>query len=89
MNAIQLNEVPCDRIRAIEWKNGRLRLAGQRILAGKQEQLNLDHLTDGIHALGDVAATWCRHENRPKSPFQILNNATVICYHDTVVTIHG
>ena len=47
-------EIPYDKIRAVEWENGRLKLIDQRILPGKFEHLYLDHLPDAARAITDM-----------------------------------
>ncbi len=47
-------EILYDRIRAVEWENGRLKLIDQRILPGKFEHLYLDHLPDTARAITDM-----------------------------------
>ena len=55
MTAIQPKEIPYDKIRAVEWENGRLKLIDQRILPGKFEHLYLDHLPESAKAITDMA----------------------------------
>ncbi|OGI59238.1 MAG: S-methyl-5-thioribose-1-phosphate isomerase [Candidatus Muproteobacteria bacterium RIFCSPHIGHO2_01_FULL_61_200] len=54
MTAIQPKEIPYDKIRAVEWENGRLKLIDQRILPGKFEHLYLDHLLESAKAITDM-----------------------------------
>ena len=54
MTAIQPKEIPYDKIRAVEWENGRLKLIDQRILPGKFEHLYLDHLPESAKAITDM-----------------------------------
>lgn len=46
--------IPYDKIRAVEWENGRLKLIDQRILPGKFEHLYLDHLPESAKAITDM-----------------------------------
>ena len=48
-------EIPYDKIRAVEWDNGRLKLIDQRILPGKFEHLFCDHLPECAKAITDMA----------------------------------
>ena len=50
----QTAEIPYDKIRAVEWENGRLKLIDQRILPGKFEHLYLDHLLEAAKAITDM-----------------------------------
>lgn len=54
MVAIEPDTVPYDRIRAVEWENGRIRLIDQRLLPGKFEYLYLDTLADAAQAIRDM-----------------------------------
>ena len=47
-------EIAYDKIRAVEWENGRLKLIDQRILPGKFEYLYLDHLPESAKAITDM-----------------------------------
>src|SRR3989344_1669163 len=49
------NTILYDKIRAVEWENGRLKLIDQRILPGKFEHLYLDHLPESAKAITDMA----------------------------------
>ncbi|MDH5511746.1 MAG: S-methyl-5-thioribose-1-phosphate isomerase [Gammaproteobacteria bacterium] len=53
--APQTKEIPYDKIRAVEWDDGRLKLIDQRLLPGKLEHLYLDHLPDAARAITDMA----------------------------------
>jgi methylthioribose-1-phosphate isomerase len=48
-------KISYDKIRAVEWENGRLKLIDQRILPGKFEHLYLDHLPESAKAITDMA----------------------------------
>lgn len=48
------NPILYDKIRAVEWENGRLKLIDQRILPGKFEHLYLDHLPESAKAITDM-----------------------------------
>ena len=48
------NTILYDKIRAVEWENGRLKLIDQRILPGKFEYLYLDHLPESAKAITDM-----------------------------------
>jgi methylthioribose-1-phosphate isomerase len=52
--APQVREIPYDKIRAVEWENGRLKLIDQRLLPGKFEHLYLDHLPESAKAITDM-----------------------------------
>jgi methylthioribose-1-phosphate isomerase len=54
MTAIAPKEIAYDRIRAVEWEDGRLKLIDQRILPGKFEHLYLDHLPESAKAITDM-----------------------------------
>jgi methylthioribose-1-phosphate isomerase len=54
MSVTQTKEIPYDKIRAVEWEHGRLKLIDQRILPGKFEHLYLDHLPDCAQAIKDM-----------------------------------
>src|SRR3972149_2467819 len=54
MTAIQPKEIPYDKIRAVEWENGRLKLIDQRIPPGKFEHLYLDHFSESAKAITDM-----------------------------------
>jgi len=54
MTAIEPKEIAYDRIRAVEWENGRLKLIDQRILPGKFEHLYFDHLPESAKAITDM-----------------------------------
>jgi methylthioribose-1-phosphate isomerase len=54
MTAIQPKAIAYDKIRAVEWENGRLKLIDQRILPGKFEHLYLDHLPESAKAITDM-----------------------------------
>ncbi len=47
--------IPYDRIRAVEWKDGRLHLIDQRLLPGKLEDLVLQTLPEAVRAIRDMA----------------------------------
>ena len=47
----QTKGIPYDKIRAVEWENGRLKLIDQRVLPGKFEHLYLDHLPESAKAI--------------------------------------
>src|SRR4030042_1685762 len=44
-----------DRIRAVEWLDGRIRLIDQRLLPGKFEHLTLQTLAEAVPAIRDMA----------------------------------
>jgi methylthioribose-1-phosphate isomerase len=44
-----------DRIRAVEWLDGNIRLIDQRLLPGRFEYLSLKTLADAVHAIRDMA----------------------------------
>ncbi len=48
------NTILYDKIRAVEWENGRLKLIDQRMLPGKFEHLYLDHLPESAKAITDM-----------------------------------
>jgi methylthioribose-1-phosphate isomerase len=48
------NTILYDKIRAVEWENGRLKLIDQRNLPGKFEHLYLDHLPESAKAITDM-----------------------------------
>ncbi|MHB8621978.1 MAG: S-methyl-5-thioribose-1-phosphate isomerase [Sulfuricaulis sp.] len=50
----QPKEIVYDKIRAVEWEQGRLKLIDQRILPGKFAHLYLDHLPDCAQAIHDM-----------------------------------
>ena len=50
----QTKGIPYDKIRAVEWENGRLKLIDQRVLPGKFEHLYLDHLPESAKAITDM-----------------------------------
>jgi methylthioribose-1-phosphate isomerase len=52
--APQSREIAYDRIRAVEWENGRLKLIDQRLLPGKLEHRYFDHLPDVVRAITDM-----------------------------------
>ncbi len=54
MPATPMNTIAYDKIRAVEWENGRLKLIDQRILPGKFEHLYLDHLPESAKAITDM-----------------------------------
>jgi methylthioribose-1-phosphate isomerase len=54
MTSFKPKEIPYDKIRAVEWENGRLKLIDQRILPGKFEYLYLDHLPESTKAITDM-----------------------------------
>ncbi len=54
MTTIEPIGVPYDRIRAVEWEQGRLKLIDQRVLPGKFEHLYLDHLPESVKAITDM-----------------------------------
>ncbi len=54
MTAFAPKEIPYDKIRAVEWEQGRLKLIDQRVLPGKFEHLYLDHLPDCAKAIKDM-----------------------------------
>jgi methylthioribose-1-phosphate isomerase len=47
--------IPYDRIRAVEWLDGRIRLIDQRLLPGQLRYLDLESLADAVHAIRDMA----------------------------------
>ena len=47
--------IPYDRIRAIEWLDGRIRLIDQRLLPGQLRYLDLGSLAEAAHAIRDMA----------------------------------
>ena len=47
--------IPYDRIRAVEWLDGSIRLIDQRLLPGKLEHLTLRTLAEAVHAIRDMA----------------------------------
>jgi methylthioribose-1-phosphate isomerase len=47
--------IPYDRIRAIEWLDGHIRLIDQRLLPGKLEHLTLQTLPEAVRAIRDMA----------------------------------
>ncbi len=47
--------IPYDRIRAVEWRDGHLRLIDQRLLPQRHEHLRIDHARDAAHAIRDMA----------------------------------
>jgi methylthioribose-1-phosphate isomerase len=53
--APQTKQILYDKIRAVEWENGRLKLIDQRLLPGKFEHLYLDHLPESAKAITDMA----------------------------------
>ncbi|MEX2164842.1 MAG: S-methyl-5-thioribose-1-phosphate isomerase [Sulfuricaulis sp.] len=55
MSAPAPKSIPYDKIRAVEWEHGRLKLIDQRILPGKFEYLYLDHLPECAKAITDMA----------------------------------
>ena len=54
MTTTDATGVPYDRIRAVEWERGRLKLIDQRVLPGKLEHLYFDHLPDAARAITDM-----------------------------------
>ena len=54
MTSIAPKEILYDKIRAVEWEHGRLKLIDQRILPGKFEHLYLDHLPESAKAITDM-----------------------------------
>ena len=57
MSVTQPLETPIayDRIRAVEWQDGRIRLIDQRLLPAKLEYLVLETLAEAVHAIRDMA----------------------------------
>ncbi len=55
MTTTEPTGVPYDRIRAVEWEQGRLKLIDQRVLPGKFLHLYLDSLTEAARAIHDMA----------------------------------
>lgn len=53
MSVTQPLETPIayDRIRAVEWQDGRIRLIDQRLLPAKLEYLVLETLAEAVHAI--------------------------------------
>lgn len=47
--------IPYDRIRAVEWARGQIRLIDQRLLPARHEYLSLTSLTDAVTAIRDMA----------------------------------
>jgi methylthioribose-1-phosphate isomerase len=47
--------IPYDRIRAVEWLDGRIRLIDQRLLPGRFEHLELQTLPEAVRAIRDMA----------------------------------
>jgi methylthioribose-1-phosphate isomerase len=47
--------IPYDRIRAVEWVDGRIRLIDQRLLPGRLEYLTLQTLPEAVRAIRDMA----------------------------------
>src|SRR5688572_10117641 len=47
--------IPYDRIRAVEWLDGRIRLIDQRLLPGRLEYLSLQSLAQAAAAIRDMA----------------------------------
>ena len=47
--------IPYDRIRAVEWLDGRIRLIDQRLLPGRLEHLTLQTLNEAVQAIRDMA----------------------------------
>ena len=47
--------IPYDRIRAVEWLEGSIRLIDQRLLPGRLEHLTLMTLVEAVHAIRDMA----------------------------------
>ena len=47
--------IPYDRIRAVEWQDGRIRLIDQRLLPGRLEYLSLQSLAQAAAAIRDMA----------------------------------
>jgi methylthioribose-1-phosphate isomerase len=54
MTSAPSNTILYDKIRAVEWENGRLKLIDQRLLPGKFEHLYLDHLPESAKAITDM-----------------------------------
>ncbi|MDO8595996.1 MAG: S-methyl-5-thioribose-1-phosphate isomerase [Sulfuricaulis sp.] len=54
MTSTAPKEIAYDKIRAVEWEHGRLKLIDQRILPGKFEHLYFDHLPDCAQAIKDM-----------------------------------
>jgi len=48
------NAIPYDRIRAVEWLDGRLRLIDQRLLPGRFEYLVIQTLPEAVRAIRDM-----------------------------------
>ncbi len=46
--------IPYDRVRAVQWENDRLSLIDQRRLPGRTEMVVLEHLPECIHAIRDM-----------------------------------
>ena len=55
MPATTAPSIPYDRIRAVEWLDGRLRLIDQRLLPGRLEHLVLQTLPEAVRAIRDMA----------------------------------
>jgi methylthioribose-1-phosphate isomerase len=53
--APQTKQILYDKIRAVEWENGRLKLIDQRLLPGKLEHLYIDHLPECAKAITNMA----------------------------------
>jgi methylthioribose-1-phosphate isomerase len=53
--APQSKQIPYDKIRAVEWDNGRLKLIDQRLLPAKLGHLYLENLPDAARAITDMA----------------------------------
>ena len=47
--------IPYDRIRAVEWLDGRIRLIDQRLLPGRLEHLTLQTLSEAVQVIRDMA----------------------------------
>ena len=54
MSTAEPASVPYDRIRAVEWEQGRLKLIDQRVLPGKFTHLYLDSLPEAAQAIRDM-----------------------------------
>ena len=54
MSATSINTLAYDKIRAVEWEKGRLKLIDQRVLPSKFEHLYLDHLPESAQAITDM-----------------------------------
>ncbi len=54
-SAIVAPSIPYDRIRAVEWLDGSIRLIDQRLLPGRLEHLTLNTLAEAVHAIRDMA----------------------------------